>query len=69
MPRIERVHWKVKDSTKYYNFKNEEGWWKENAICYERYDITERPDSLQALVIMQDFLSFYGVKIYQEKGK
>ena len=69
MPRIERVHWKVKDSTKYYNFKNEEGWWKENAICYERYDIKERPDSLQALVIMQDFLSFYGVKIYQEKRK
>lgn len=66
IPRMERVVWKVKDSTKYYDFKNEKDeWMLKNGISYERYDTTLRPDSVQARLVLADFLSFYGIKAYE----
>jgi hypothetical protein len=66
IPRMDRVVWKVKDSTVYYNFKNsDDQWLVDNAITYERYDINKLPDSIQARAILGDFLSFYGLKAYE----
>ncbi|MFD2553097.1 TlpA family protein disulfide reductase [Sphingobacterium tabacisoli] len=69
VPRMDRVVWKVKDSTIYENFSAnpKEVWLVDNGISYERYDRIKRPDSIQALEIMYDFESIYGVKIYLDK--
>ncbi|MEJ5145379.1 TlpA family protein disulfide reductase [Sphingobacterium sp. MYb388] len=70
IPRMDRVQWKVKDSTKYHNFENKtDKWLVDHAISYERYDIKEKTDSLQARLILADFLSFYGLKAYEGKKK
>lgn len=67
MPRMDRVVWKVQDSTKYCDFENiGVEWLLKNAISYERYDLRGRPDSIQAKLILADFLSFYGLKTYEE---
>ncbi|AIM36823.1 hypothetical protein KO02_09000 [Sphingobacterium sp. ML3W] len=68
IPRMERVIWKVKDSTQYYDFEDEQDEWVlKNGFSYERYDIRERPDSVQARLVLADFLSFFGVKAYEGK--
>ncbi len=71
IPRIERIVWKVKDSTQYYDFENRdsEAWRVKNGVCYERYDLMERADSIQARVILDDLKNFYGVKVYPSKAR
>jgi hypothetical protein len=65
---MERVVWKVNDSTLYYNFKDEKDEWiLKNGFSYERYDIKVRPDSMQARLVLADFLNFYGIKAYEGK--
>lgn len=66
IPRMDRVVWKVKDSTKYYNFGNDEIWNVNNTICYERFDNRQRTDSMQARVVLNDFANYYGLKVYTE---
>lgn len=65
IPRMDRVVWKVRDSTRYYNFDNDPYWDMANKICYERYDSIARPDSIQALSVLKDFETFFGVKVYK----
>lgn len=66
IPRMDRVLWKVKDSTQYYDFDKKDGQWRvDHAVSYERYDLKSRPDSVQARIILADFLSFYGLKAYE----
>lgn len=66
IPRMDRVVWKVRDSTKYYDFKDEKDTWMvKNAISYERFDRQVRADSIQARIILEDFLNFYGLKAYE----
>lgn len=69
IPRMDRVVWKVSDSTRYYNFDNDPYWDIANRICYERYDSIARPDSLQALTVLKDFETFFGVRIYNGKKR
>lgn len=66
VPRMDRLVWKVKDSTIYENFSDgpKEVWLVDNGISYERYDRTKRADSIQALEILRDFERLYGVKAY-----
>ena len=66
---MDRVVWKLQDSTRYHNFDNDPAWDLANSICYERFDNKARPDSAQARIIMEDFTNFYGVKIYGRKQK
>ncbi|MDH5825852.1 TlpA family protein disulfide reductase [Sphingobacterium faecium] len=67
IPRMDRVVWRVKDSTKYYDFEGKELDWRlKNTICYERFDKKPRIDSMQALVILNDFVNYYGLKVYTE---
>ncbi|SKB96128.1 Thiol-disulfide isomerase or thioredoxin [Sphingobacterium nematocida] len=64
VPRLDRVDWKVKDSTRYDNFSApNDVWLVEHAVSYERYDQKIRADSIQALIIMDDFERLYGVKV------
>lgn len=64
IPRVDRVVWKVKDAAKYYDFDNNgDLWMLNNAINYERYDLGQRSDSLQARIILNDFAAFYNLKI------
>lgn len=64
-PRMDRVVWKVADSTKYENFNEPaDVWLVDHAVSYERYDQRSRPDSIQARIIMDDFERLYGVKAY-----
>lgn len=66
MPRMDRVMWKVKDSTEYDNFDQlEEVWLLDHGISYERYDRHARPDSIQARIIIDDFKKMYGVSVYE----
>lgn len=65
VPRMDRVLWQVKDSTKYYDFDNENTWRLHNTICYERYDSFARTDREQARVVMEDIASFFGVRAYK----
>ncbi|MDR2284775.1 MAG: redoxin family protein [Sphingobacterium sp.] len=69
VPRLDKVIWKVKDSTIYHNFseKPTEVWLVDNAISYERHDRIQRPDSMQVLDIMKDFERLYGVSAYMAK--
>lgn len=70
IPRMERVIWKVKDSTQYYDFKDEQDeWMLKNGFSYERYDTKDRPDSVQAQLVLADFLSFFGIKAYEGKKR
>ncbi len=64
-PRMDRVVWKVADSTQYENFGSPaDVWLIDHAVSYERYDRKGRPDSLQARIVMDDFERLYGVKVY-----
>lgn len=66
IPRMDRVIWKVRDSSIYYNFdRKDDQWMLKHGVSYERYDIKERVDSVQARVILADFISFYGVRAYE----
>ncbi|SKB97085.1 Thiol-disulfide isomerase or thioredoxin [Sphingobacterium nematocida] len=67
VPRFDRVIWKVKDSTKYENFSEQPSdvWLLDNAVSYERYDKKNRPDSIQARIILNDFVNLYGVRAYK----
>jgi thiol-disulfide isomerase/thioredoxin len=69
IPRMDRVVWKVGDSTKYHNFTSDPEWRLRNAICYERFDTICRSDSLQARVIMEDFAGFYGLRVFSDMRK
>lgn len=69
IPRMDRVVWKVKDSTKYHDFAADRYWRLKNAICYERFDAIQRTDSLQARVIMADFVGYYGLRVYASMQK
>jgi len=69
-PRMDRVVWKVGDSTRYENFdKVVDVWLVDHAVSYERYDRNARPDSLQARIIMDDFERLYGVRAYVGKRR
>ncbi|SKC06536.1 Redoxin [Sphingobacterium nematocida] len=63
MPRMDRLVWNVRDSTRYYNFENDPYWDISNKVCYERYDSIARPDSLQARIVLKDLETFLGVKV------
>ncbi|WP_270088438.1 TlpA family protein disulfide reductase [Sphingobacterium sp. SYP-B4668] len=64
-PRMDRVVWKVADSTRYENFGSPaDVWLIDHAISYERYDRKGRPDSIQARIVMDDFERLYGVRVY-----
>lgn len=70
IPRDERVVWKVKDSTRFHNFKEDKDKWNvDNAISYERLDKVMRSDSLQARVILQDLHSLLSIRSYKTMMK
>jgi len=68
IPRPERFVLKVKDESSYRDLKNEgEVWLQKHGICYERFDLVKRPDSLQALMLLNDLHSYFGLKSYFDK--
>ncbi|WP_158499912.1 TlpA family protein disulfide reductase [Sphingobacterium paucimobilis] len=71
VPRFDRVIWNVKDSTKYENFSEQPSdvWLVDHAVSYERYDMRIRTDSIQARIIMDDFVNLYGVRAYESTKK
>ncbi|MGB3106198.1 TlpA family protein disulfide reductase [Sphingobacterium siyangense] len=70
VPRMDRVIWQVKDSSKFYDFEQSDPFWEtKNSICYERYDPIIRPDSVLADIILKDFISFCGVTIKPDVRK
>ncbi len=71
VPRFDRVIWNVKDSTKYENFSEQPSdvWLVDHAVSYERYDMRARVDSIQARIIMDDFVNLYGVRAYESTKK
>jgi thiol-disulfide isomerase/thioredoxin len=65
-----RIHWRVKDSTRFDDLLGEgERWLVENAISYERWDKIKRSDSLQARIILNDIDNLLGIKSYWKKEK
>lgn len=65
IPRMDRVIWKVRDSTIYYDFAKENDWRIRHGICYERYDAIQRNDSVQAQIVREDLEDFFGVRVYE----
>lgn len=67
IPRPERIVLKVKDKPSYQDLKNEgEAWLQQHAVSYERFDRVKRPDSVQAIVLLNDLHNFFGLKSYFE---
>jgi len=63
--RDDRVVWKVKNPGKYDDLNNVgESWLSENGICYERIDRKQRPDSVQARLVLDDLHRLLGIKSY-----
>lgn len=67
IPRPERIVLKVRDKSSYQDLKDEgEIWLQKHGLSYERLDLVQRADSLQALVLLNDLHSYFGVKSYFE---
>lgn len=67
IPRPERIVLKVKDKPSYQDLKNEgEAWLQKHGLSYERFDLVQRPDSLQAIVLLNDLHNYIGLKSYFE---
>lgn len=65
VPRPERVLLKVRDSLLYSDLNNEgEVWMEKYGICYERYDLVKRSDSVQAAIVLNDLHNYFGIKSY-----
>ncbi|WP_164111979.1 MULTISPECIES: TlpA family protein disulfide reductase [Sphingobacterium] len=65
IPRPERLVWKVASPQQYDDINGEgEVWLAQNAICYERYDLVARADSLQGRVILNDLHNYFGIRTY-----
>lgn len=70
VPRMERVVWKVRDSTEYYSFTEaKDSWNVRHAICYERLDAVQRNHSEQAKIVLNDIHSLLGINSYFTKKK
>lgn len=66
IPRAERRILKVKDPNRYVDLSNMgDMWYSENAICYERLDKIERPDSARARMVLNDLHNFFGIRSYK----
>ncbi len=67
IPRPERIVLKVRDESSYRDLKNEgEVWLQRHAVSYERFDWVKRPDSLQALILLNDLHNYFGLRSYFE---
>lgn len=70
IPRPERLILKVKDPNRYEDQSNlGEVWYTKNAISYERLDRIQRPDSVQASMVLNDLHSFFGIRSYRSMEK